>query len=193
MTGDAHFRRLYREHATAVWGYVLRRSANDQDCLDVVSETFLVLWRRLDETPPDSEVRPWLIGVARRVLANQRRGRLRRTRLDERLRGSVLSDVGALRTEPSTTALAVELALGALDSDDQELLRLSAWEQLTPSEIAVVLDIPASTARTRLSRARSRARDALVAAGLGVHDTHGTAGPPDALRRSANSKEACHE
>lgn len=45
-----------------------------KDAADAVAETFLVAWRRLPEVPSGEEARPWLYGVARRTLANQRLG-----------------------------------------------------------------------------------------------------------------------
>ncbi len=52
----------------------------------MVAETFLVAWRRSADLPRDDEVRLWLYGVARRVLANHHRSGIRRERLGERLR-----------------------------------------------------------------------------------------------------------
>ena len=69
-TREDRFEELFREHYRAVRGYALRRAPGDL-AQDAVSETFLVAWRRLDDVPADAL--PWLYGVARRVLANQRR------------------------------------------------------------------------------------------------------------------------
>ncbi len=89
MTGDdqrrAHFAAAYTTHVRAVLGYALRRVEVREDAADVAAETFAVAWRRWDDVPPD-DVRPWLLGVARRVLANQQRSHRRRERLGARLR-----------------------------------------------------------------------------------------------------------
>jgi DNA-directed RNA polymerase specialized sigma24 family protein len=50
----------------------------------VIAETFLTAWRRLDDVPAGDEARLWLYGVARRMLANQRRGARRRSSLADR-------------------------------------------------------------------------------------------------------------
>ncbi|MEL6983584.1 MAG: sigma factor, partial [Actinomycetota bacterium] len=71
---------VYHRHSAAVMAYALRRCSSD-DAADVVSETFVVAWRRLDDIPEEPAVKPWLFGVARRVLANQRRGLRRRGEL----------------------------------------------------------------------------------------------------------------
>ncbi len=89
MTGDdqrrAHFAAAYTTHVRAVLGYALRRVEIREDAADVAAETFAVAWRRWDDVPPD-DVRPWLLGVARRVLANQQRSHRRWERLGARLR-----------------------------------------------------------------------------------------------------------
>jgi RNA polymerase sigma-70 factor (ECF subfamily) len=147
---------VYRRHAGDVLGYALRRCSAD-DAADVVSETFLVAWRRLDDLPEEPAVRPWLLGIARRVLANQRRGIRRRAALVERASSFLLPH---LRTAPAidinSDAQMVNRALEALPHADQELLRLVAWEELTPIEIATVMGLSNGNVRKRLFRARKR-------------------------------------
>ena len=161
-TGDPRevaFARLYDAHFDAVLGYALRRTSRPEDAADVVSETFLVAWRRLRHVPPDA-ARPWLYGVARRVLANQRRGDQRRHRLGERLRrdlATAVPDIGD-RVALDQTVVA---AMARLSARDEEVLALHLWEGLEPREIAEVLGLPATVVRPRLSRARSRLRELL--------------------------------
>jgi RNA polymerase sigma-70 factor, ECF subfamily len=71
------FRDLYAAHFDAVLGFALRRVDRPEDAGDVTADTFLVAWRRLAHAPQGPELRPWLYGVARRVLANHRRGERR--------------------------------------------------------------------------------------------------------------------
>jgi RNA polymerase sigma-70 factor (ECF subfamily) len=149
------FSDLYRSHARELLGYALRRSADPDDAADVVAETFLVAWRRLDQVPLDHKARLWLFGTARNVLANQARGTRRRDRLTERLREDLQ------REFPAHRALApnpVVEALAELGEGDRELLTLIGWEELTPSEAAQALGISPFAARTRLHRARRRLR-----------------------------------
>ena len=80
------FRRLYAEHFDVVLAFALRRVDRPEDAADVTADTFLVAWRRLAHVPPAHETRPWLYGVARRVLANHRRGDRRRSALGDRLK-----------------------------------------------------------------------------------------------------------
>lgn len=154
------FRALYAEHFDAVLGYALRRTDEPEDAADVVSETFLVAWRRLAHVPVGDETRPWLYGVARRVLANQRRGTLRRGNLGARLR----DELRVVVPDPASGVVVdadVRAALGRLSGRDQEVLQLHLWEGLEPREIAEVLGLTTVVVRPRLSRARARLRDLL--------------------------------
>ena len=166
MTGSVErFRRVYADHARPVLAYALRRTDQPDDAADVVAETFLVALRRFDELPDEPQTRAWLYGVARRVLANQRRGSSRRARLGERLRG----ELGAATVPDHADAVAADAdahrLLEALPERDREVLQLTAWEGLEPREIAEVLGVTANAVRVRLTRARASLRHAAPPAG----------------------------
>jgi RNA polymerase sigma factor (sigma-70 family) len=139
---EQRFRALYGAHYAAVTGYARRRVPVPSDAQDVVSETFTIAWRRLPEVPDGEAALPWLYGVARRVLANQRRGNQRRADLSVRVRG-----------QERRLLLA---ALSRLRESDQELLRLAVWEELPHREIAGVVGCSESSVAVRLHRARTR-------------------------------------
>lgn len=154
---EQEFRALYADHFDALLGYALRRVDERQDAADVVAETFLVAWRRLQHVPAGPEARPWLYGVARKVLANQRRGAHRRGTLGVRLREELRSAVPDLADDVAT-ATDVRAAVRRLGARDQEVLELHLWEGLEPREIAEVLGLTTVVVRPRLSRARARLR-----------------------------------
>jgi RNA polymerase sigma-70 factor, ECF subfamily len=149
---EQRFEVLYRDHATQVLAY-LRRRTDRETAHDVAAEVFTVVWRRLAEVP-DPPL-PWLLGVARKQLANSQRG-LRRRRLLQRR----IAQQPAASADPLDAALTevadVAAALAALSTDDRELLTLIGWDALTPTEAAAVLAISPQAARTRLHRARRR-------------------------------------
>jgi RNA polymerase sigma factor (sigma-70 family) len=158
------FRELYTRHFDALLAYALRRVSRPEDAADVVADTFLVAWRRRSHLPPGDEARLWLYGVARNMLANQRRGDRRRDRLGEALRVRLAGSSVLLARDPSTAVTehaAVRDALARLGELDREVLSLTVWEELEPREIAEVLGVSAQAVRTRLSRARARLRDML--------------------------------
>jgi RNA polymerase sigma-70 factor (ECF subfamily) len=149
--------------------FALRRTPTPDDAADVVAETFLTAWRRLDEVPDPPDSRLWLYAAARRVLANQRRGQQRYQRLAVRLRavraGQVGAASGGVAIDDRDTAT-VAAAFGRLKADDREVLAMAGWEGLTADEIARVLGCTAGTARVRLHRARGRFARELAAEGL---------------------------
>jgi RNA polymerase sigma-70 factor (ECF subfamily) len=147
--------------------YLVRR-ASAETAEDVLSETMLVLWRRIDEVPglgtgsgtdprPDpDEVLPWCYGVARGCLANARRADGRRLRLVERL-------IRSQEQAPAWPADHSELhaALDALGALDREVVRLWAWEGLTPRQIAEATGLSPNAVSIRLHRAKTRLADRL--------------------------------
>lgn len=124
---------------------------------DVVAETLLVLWRRLDQVPEGSEL-PWCYGVARRCLANARRSNRRGLRLIERVAGQADTTTAVLDPSSGADDSHITEALARLSVDDQEILQLWAWEGLEPRDIAVVLGVSANAVSIRLHRAKRRLR-----------------------------------
>ncbi|WP_239067960.1 RNA polymerase sigma factor [Actinomadura bangladeshensis] len=153
---EARFEAIYAAAYEPILGYVLRRCASPDDAADVVAETFTIAWRRLEEIPPGGRARLWLYGVARRVLANHRRGEERHRRRTTRLR----EEIAAIETDP-VEASAIAAAFRRLSDDDRELLGLVAWEGLDHAAIAAVLGCSVGAARVRLHRARKRLDRAL--------------------------------
>jgi RNA polymerase sigma-70 factor (ECF subfamily) len=152
----ARFEELARELIDPLRRFLARRT-DPSTADDVLSDTLLVCWRRLDEVPANAL--PWAYGVARNCLANVQRGERRRERLVARI--SVMEP--PLQVAPTPGGRDDELleAMAAMRPEDAELLRLWAWEQLTPAEIATVLQVSANAASIRLHRAREKLRDEL--------------------------------
>ena len=148
---QARFEDLYETCSPDIAMYALRRS-DRETAQDIVAETFTIAWRRFDDVP--REPLPWLYGVARRVLANQRRSARRLTVLRQKLAPN--PDNAPELADPELGA-----AFRELPEIDREILALVAWEGLRPSEAAVVLECTSTAARLRLHRARNRLASAL--------------------------------
>lgn len=161
------FELIYTTNYQPILAYALRRTQTRDDAADVVAETFLTAWRRLDDAPQGAAVRPWLYGIARLVLANHLRGKRRYERLGERLRATAAHP--DTEVEPANhDRRRIAAAFGRLRPDDQEILALVAVEGLSPSEIARVLGSNGVTVRVRLHRARARFAHELASAGVDV-------------------------
>ncbi|WP_341805202.1 RNA polymerase sigma factor [Nocardioides ochotonae] len=136
----------------------LARRTDPATADDVLADTLLVCWRRLEQLPEDPL--PWAYGVARHCLANAERTSRRQRRVAAKV--AVLDPPASSSPGPGDTDDdPVGRALAALRTDDAELLRLWAWEQLGASEIAQVLGISTNAASIRLHRARQRLREEL--------------------------------
>jgi DNA-directed RNA polymerase specialized sigma24 family protein len=142
------FESLYRAHASDVFAFCLRR-ALPSAAEDALAETFAVAWRRRRDIPEHPV--PWLLGVSRRVLANQRRTWRRIEALEKRLSLERPIPGGAETADP-----AVLSALAALPAKDQEVLLLAAWDELTSRDAGRVVGCSATAYRLRLLRARRR-------------------------------------
>ena len=142
----------------------LRRRSDVDDAPDLLGETFVVAWRRVDDLPDDPErARMWLFGVARGVLRNHHRGWQRRWALADRLRGHAALSVTA---PPADEHLEVRDAIARLDPDLAEIVRLVHWDGFSLVDAAEVVGIPASTARGRYQRAKEQLRVALDVAAV---------------------------
>jgi RNA polymerase sigma-70 factor (ECF subfamily) len=144
---------LFREHYGAVRGYALRRMPGDV-AQDVVSDTFLVAWRRLDDFPSDAL--PWLYGVARRVVANQRRSAHRSAALEQRVAATAEAIAAGDLGEALGEGEIVRAALGRLSDRDREALMLVAWHGLSGARAARAAGCTRTAFAVRLHRARAR-------------------------------------
>jgi RNA polymerase sigma-70 factor, ECF subfamily len=156
---DQRFDAFFRAHHAAVRAYA-RRRVSGQTIDDVVSQTFIVAWRRPERVPADPL--PWLLGVARNVIKTELRGETRRARLLAKAQSRHRETHDEIRVDAETHGPAVA-ALARLNEQDREVLGLVAWEGLTPTQAAEVLGIPPARFRVRLHRARRRLRWAMDA------------------------------
>jgi RNA polymerase sigma factor (sigma-70 family) len=161
------FEALYRATRADLLAYALRRSANAEDAADVLSETYLTAWRKLEEIPSGDDARLWLFGVARNVLRRSadrhRSSDALAQRLASELRNAPLAEPVAY-ADPTIRTLRAGLA--SLGARDREIVTLTAWEGLTPRQIAAVMDMPTNLVRARLHRVRSRLRARVTEAQL---------------------------
>lgn len=147
-----------------------RRRVDPADVDDIVAETLLVLWRRLDDVPADAEL-PWCYNVARNCVANLRRTAMRRERLAQRLAAEPPASVD-LGGPASGSEPGVDAALASLSAKDREVVLLWAWEGLAPREIAITVGTSANAVSLRLSRAKRRLKSHLARHPAG-QDSHG--------------------
>lgn len=191
------FEAMFAAHRWDLTRFAARRVGRDA-AADVVSEVFLIAWRRRDAYRAE-DARLWLFGVARHVIANSDRAERRRARLDERAELSAadgsavvpdLADLAAVQAQ-------VRALLAALPWPEQEALRLTEWDQLDHGEAATVAGCSRATFRVRLHRARRHFARLLAASEAeatdqprtdGIERTEATRRQPS-LSRTATGKD----
>ncbi len=151
-TDAERFSALWERHAGRVQAYAMRH-VDRETAQEVVAETFLVAWRRLEDVP--GEALPWLLVVARNTVRNHGRSVYRARQLHAAL--AALAPAGP--ADPASTVHERQTllrALAAMAATDREAILLVAWDGLASDEAAAVLGCTEAAFKMRLSRARRR-------------------------------------
>lgn len=171
---DGQFAELFRSAYRPLVAYARRRTADAAAADDVVAETFAIAWRRRSERDAQRAALPWLYGIAANVVRNHWRRDRRHLQLVDRLESEPMSDgVGPVPGVDGDPDL--HTALSQLSFDDQEVLRLITWEELSHAEAADALGCSVNAVGIRLHRARQRLRDELER--LSAPDRHDASDP----------------
>jgi RNA polymerase sigma factor (sigma-70 family) len=153
------FESLFHAHFDAVLRFASSRTVDAEAAKDAAAATFLVAWRRQRDVPVDRPL-PWLLGVTRRTLADQRRSSTRLGNVRARLASARVGGAAAgPADDPGDRIAERDVVLGAfhrLRVRDREVLRLVAWDGLSTEDAAVVAGCSPATFAVRLSRARHR-------------------------------------
>jgi RNA polymerase sigma factor (sigma-70 family) len=161
------FEVFYRKHVGLVTRFVARRVADPQEVADLTSEVFLaVISSAHSYRPHQGQQLAWLYGIARNVIAGQRRRAAHQMRAAGRMAGRRLlddDDIARLeeRIDAESPGRAAYLALARLPEDERAVLELVAIDGLPVKDAAAALGIRPGTARVRLHRARRAAQEAL--------------------------------
>ena len=167
--GDSDaFAVFFRRHVSSITLYAVRRCRDPEDVGDLVAETFLVALQAAGRYVPENDTAlPWLFGIARRVLAKQRRRSAGARRLLIKNSNSHLhftaseEDAVAAAIDAARQRPALEAGLARLSLGEREVIELVAYDGLSPAEVAEVLKLSPNAARLRLSRARRHLRQTL--------------------------------
>ncbi|MFT3799313.1 RNA polymerase sigma factor [Microbacterium sp.] len=158
------FASLFDRHAPAIFRYAAQRMGDDR-AEDIMSETFLVAFeKRASYDPAIENARPWLLGIATRLMHKH-------SRLEARAWKGMVADMAAslapdmieqagARLDAARLTRRLASALRRLSASDRDTLLLYAWGDLDYAGVAAALDVPIGTVRSRLNRARRLLRDA---------------------------------
>lgn len=135
---------------------------------DLAAETFAVAFRNWDRLDPERPVRPWLYGIAANLVRHHWRKERRMLRAYARTGVDPVfaeEDEAVERADAEARHRELATALAALRRHEREILLSHAWAELTDSEIADALGVPAGTVKSRLSRTREKLRNQLTEVG----------------------------
>ncbi|GLF97225.1 sigma-70 family RNA polymerase sigma factor [Streptomyces yaizuensis] len=159
---------LYDRHAPDIHRYAVRR-LGESVAEDIMAETFLIAFRsRRRYDLSRRSARPWLYGIAAKLIGGHRRREERALRAMARTGEDPLAEAWSDRAdERIAERIAVQAplagALAGLSPGDRHVLLLVAWADLSYQDVAEALRIPLGTVRSRLNRARRKVRAALIA------------------------------
>jgi RNA polymerase sigma factor (sigma-70 family) len=161
------FGHIYDRHFPGIYRYIASRLGSD-DADDLTAETFIDAFRRRASfDPARGSVRPWLFGIATRLVAQHRRAEARRYRALARTPAKPdpggHDDQVAARVSAQALREPLLLALAGLSDDDRDVLLLIALGGLSYEEVAAALSIPPGTVASRLSRVGRKVRGVLGA------------------------------
>lgn len=170
--GDpAEFGEIFRRYFPRVYAYLVQRLPRDA-AEDAASRVFeIALQKRASYEPVHETALPWLYGISCNVVAKHKRSVVRGARAYARVASSdtviTLSPAtGATeRVDAASDVAFLSPAIEALSSRDQHILHLTAYAELSPTEIATSLGIPAGTVRSRLHRIRRHLTKAFASKG----------------------------
>ena len=142
--------RLYDEHASALFAFLLNFTRDENDTRDVLQEIFIKLARQPDLLRSARDERAFLLRLAHNAAIDLMRRRGARSRQHEQFGAEQIS-VFAQTSDPDEAALRTDLstALGELPADQRAVVHLKLWAGLTFEEIAAALEIPPNTAASR--------------------------------------------
>jgi RNA polymerase sigma-70 factor (ECF subfamily) len=163
-------REIYEEQFPLIWRGLRRLGVPPPLVEDAVQDVFLVLCRRSGDFEGRSSLRTWIYGIMLRVAKDYRRAEVRRIAKVGRLRALLASESAtancpAEAAERSEANQLLHALLGALATDQREVLVLAELEGLPVREVAQAVGIRVRTCQRRL-RAAHQAFEAALARSL---------------------------
>jgi RNA polymerase sigma factor (sigma-70 family) len=188
---EDQFAAMFADLYPVVLGYAARRT-DWHVAEDIAAQALAIAWHRGDVLPLDRDGRcAWLIVVARNLLANSQRARLRTAHLDVRIRAGLAAGVPTVELDPASIVadrMVASAAMRRLAPRDQEILQLVAWDGLDLTALSRILGCSTTAAAMRLHRARRRL-ELLMRAGHPEVDDDGTAASPPSDTAGSSSSD----
>lgn len=162
MPATPDLERLYDDHASALFAFLLNFTRNETDARDVLQELFIKLAKQADLLERVRDERAFLIRLAHNLAVDFIRRQHARERASDRLSQEIIS-IFATSIDPDEQAFRATLAdaLAQLPADQRAVVHLKLWEGLTFDAIADALGIPLNTAASRYRYGLDKLRERL--------------------------------
>ena len=158
---------LFSRHQVRVFRYVLRMVRNEASAEDLISEIFLDVWRQAGQFEGRSSVSTWILGIARYKALSQVRKRTE-AELDETYAEQIVdeADTPDVSLQKQDKGALIRACLMKLSADHREMIDLVYYHEKSIEEVALLLQIPPNTVKTRMFYARQKLSEVLKQAGI---------------------------
>jgi RNA polymerase sigma-70 factor (ECF subfamily) len=157
---------LYARHHVRVFRFVLALVKDRVATEDLISEVFLVVWRRARCFEARSAVATWLLSIARHKALSAVRARRAYAPLDEALEVADAAPSPEAVVWIENRGATIRRCLELLSKEHREIIDLAYYHQRSIEEVAHIAGIPIGTAKTRMFHARKHLGALLAKAGI---------------------------
>jgi RNA polymerase sigma-70 factor (ECF subfamily) len=159
-------KRLWDEHAAALWRYAWRLTGDPAHAEDVVQETLLRAWQRPHVLNNGQSPRGWLFTVARNLVIDDRRSARFRNELISRDDSGPPEPAGPDEQGGALNRALIGDAMAQLSAEHRAVVGRSYYQGWTTAQIAADLGIAEGTVKSRLHYALRGLRQALLEMGV---------------------------
>lgn len=153
------FEELYNKASGAVFGLAMTIVTNTQDANDVVQNTFITIYEKIDQYRPNGKAMAWIFTIARNhaLMIIRERSKHQHVDLDE------VYDIGVESTieQDMYKEELVEILLDELQEDERQIVVMHAMSNMKHKDIAQQLDMPISTVLSKYRRSMQKLRTAM--------------------------------
>lgn len=155
--------KIYREHAPALFRFLIRLTGNETETKDVLQEIFVRLARSPGLLDNVSAPQSYLFRLAHRLVIDRHRRNQTREHYDDcaQQEKDPFAAPEPLALDEQWLRKVLADSLETLPHEQKAVVILKVWENLTFAQIADVLDIPANTAASRYRYALDKLRTEL--------------------------------
>lgn len=157
-----HFVQQLAEHQNRLYGYVFSLLGDHSRAADVLQETNMVLWRKVDEFQIDRPFLPWAFAVSRfQVLAHLRDQKRDRLLLDAELAEAICVEVESQAGHLDAIREALRPCLETLTAGNRDLVELRYFRGMSIADLAEAVERTANSVKVALLRSRRHLADCI--------------------------------